>query len=456
MRRSGVILALALLAACRPGTGHETRESGSVPEDVFALMAEADGLAGEELWPGFDPRSAPVAIFDGDRTFLFRHPAPPDGFEPHPDRHGVWTYPDRYPGVTANSSAEIGGFATATLMPAADASSLRERAGILIHESFHVHQGEHHPGWQANEVELFTYPVDDSALLALRRLETEALRRALGPVSLQETACWALKALSVRGERFARMTPGAAGYERAIELYEGLATYVQGRATGIPDEAVLPEGGYAADAVRLRGYGTGTAFARVLDRLSPGWKGATGTDDSVPLDVRLREAVAPPTDGQADCTFTTPERTAIALAAGADVEILRARRADRRSAFRDQPGWILDVVAPGAPLFPQGFDPLNVEGLEEGEVLHTRWLKLGNQAGAVEVSGHSAMTEAAGDHPLFNGVRRLTVTGLAFAPPVTAEGGVVRVEADGIRAEFRGAGVQREGQRTVIRLPPQE
>ncbi|MBW3551137.1 MAG: hypothetical protein KY442_10090, partial [Proteobacteria bacterium] len=68
---------------------------------------------------------------------------------------------------------------------------LRERAGTLIHEAFHVHQRTNHAGWSANEVELFTYPADDASLLVLRRTETEALRRAIAAPSAQAATCWA-------------------------------------------------------------------------------------------------------------------------------------------------------------------------------------------------------------------------------------------------------------------------
>jgi hypothetical protein len=56
-------------------------------------------------------------------------------------------------------------------------------------------------------------------------------------------------------------------------------------------------------------------------------------------------------------------------------------------------------------MFPHGFDPLNVP-VQPDEVLHTRWFKLGNDAGTVEVMGRSSLSRAAGDHPLFTGCAR--------------------------------------------------
>jgi hypothetical protein len=50
----------------------------------MAIMAEVDRLARRPLWPTFEPRQTPVAIVHEAQTFLFRHPAPPPGFQPWP------------------------------------------------------------------------------------------------------------------------------------------------------------------------------------------------------------------------------------------------------------------------------------------------------------------------------------------------------------------------------------
>jgi hypothetical protein len=71
----------------------------------------------------------------------------------------------------------------------------------------------------------------------------------------------------------------------------------------------------------------------------------------------------------------------------------------------------------------------------------------------MEVLGRAALTEAAGAHPLFNGVRKLTISGLTSEPMITAEAnGVVTVKVDGVNAELRGAAVERTGQTVTIRL----
>jgi hypothetical protein len=70
----------------------------------------------------------------------------------------------------------------------------------------------------------------------------------------------------------------------------------------------------------------------------------------------------------------------------------------------------------------------------------------------MEVLGRAALTEAAGAHPLFNGVRKLTISGLTSEPMITEANGVVTVKVDGVNAELRGAAVERTGQTVTIRL----
>jgi hypothetical protein len=451
---AALLLWTALAGGCRPApaTNSPHPEPQRSRTEAAAIIAEVDRLAGVELWPGFDPAAVPVAIYDGENTLLFRHPAPPAGFHGSPEHPGVLRYAGRHPSVAANTSIELNGVRTATLMPGAEGVALRRRVGLLIHEAFHVFQREHHPGWSANEAELFSYPVADAALLALRREESEALRRALAAASPEGTACWARLALDVRYGRFAALAPGAAEYERKTELNEGLASYVEYRALAAPDSAVLPGADFPPEAVRQRAYASGAAIARLLDRLAPAWRQELTLNDSVPLDGLLDTALRARPGAGASCALPAPQRASIRAVASADVEALEERRAELRRDFLGRQGWRLVVVASGTPLFPQGFDPLNVHLLGVGEVLHTRFLELGNAAGTLEVLGRDALTEAAGPHPLFNGVRTLTITGLEREPAVADGAESVVLDADGVRGELRGAAVERDGITITIRL----
>ena len=142
-----------------------------------------------------------------------------------------------------------------------------------------------------------------------------------------------------------------------------------------------------------------------------------------------------------------------------EVRGLTAARAERLATFAARPGWRVVIEAPpGAPIWPQGFDPLNMALLKDGGVLHTRFLKLGNEAGSLEaVDGEAdleSFTEAAGEHPLFNGMRRATIV-LPTEPAVSDSAGTVTVESPGFRASFRGTAARAPQSITItLSAPP--
>lgn len=343
------------------------------------------------LWPGFDPQKIPVAIYDGQRTTLRNHPSPPPEF-----KDGV--YEGRHPAVTGNSSLPIGGIETATVLAA------HPTPGLIAHEQFHVHERTKHPAWSANEADLFVYPADDAEAFALLRRETEALRNALNG---DQSA--ARLALEYRRQRFARIGATAAKYERGSELNEGLATYIQHRVDG--GAVVLADG--PPDGVRDRIYQSGLAYALLLDRWAPRWQEALEGGDPRSLDELLAAALLPPVD------------------VSAEIRELVAKREQRKRDFLAQPGWRITITAKDQPFFPKRFDPLNVHVVGKGEVLHTRFLQLDG----IEILGRSALTEAAGEHPLFNGVRSVTLTGLAQKPEIVGD----RFTAEGVTADLRNA-----------------
>jgi hypothetical protein len=128
------------------------------------------------------------------------------------------------------------------------------------------------------------------------------------------------------------------------------------------------------------------------------------------------------------------------------------RREQDRTALLARPGWRVVIDADAAPLFPQGFDPLNVSRVSATEVLHTRFLKLGNDRGTVELLGQAALTEGrAGQHPLFNGVRRVTIPGVS-AMSVRDSAGVLLVQANGLQARLRGMTADTTG--TTVSVHP--
>lgn len=412
--------------------------------------------ARDTLWPGFDPLSIPLAIYDGERTWLFRHPAPPDDFAPSAlSSIRAHVRDGRHPAVTSNSSAEIGGVLTATLLADGERGTRppAELAATALHEAFHVFQRARHPAWMGNEGDLLLYPVDDANLLALRRLESEALRRALG--TRTQTACYAQLALHYRTRRYSLMDSAFRAYERGTELNEGLATYIQLRSLG-RSSVTIPPDEFPATAVRQRIYATGPAVAFLLDRIRPGWQQSLEAHDRQALDEVLGGALASRAPVKATgCAFTSGDIARITQRATADAARVRADRSSRREQFDARAGWRVElVITAGQPLWPQGFDPLNLERVDGG-VLHTRFLKLGNDRCALTAIDEAdadidALTEGAGAHPLFNGVRRAVVEGLA-APNVAQQGRTVTIETRGLTVRCDAAELaQSRGDETIL------
>lgn len=430
------------------------RAAATTGLDSFAVMARVAQLSSDQLWPGFDPCRVPVALYDGAMTCLFSHPAPPGEFSCSPDHLGVLLVPARHPSLVANSTGEIGGVLTATVdLTGLAGRTVTEVAAIVIHEAFHVIQHERHPTWGANEADLFLYPVDDPDLLALRLLEDMALRRALTTGNHRQALGWAALALDLRRERFASLAEGAAAYERATELHEGLARYIEWRLSPGRPDGLLPEGGFAPDAIRLRGYAMGTAWALLLDRFTEGWREDVERGAALALDDLLHSRLV--RQAVPDIELPASERARARVRATAEVAALVERRVARRDAFLSLPGWRLIVeIGAGEPLWSRGFDPMNVERLGPADVLHGRYLALGNASGALEVLNHPSLTVAAGDHPLFTGVRRVMIAGLGSPPEVRESGCAVGWDLAGCQGEFRGARLHWHDQKVVFHIAP--
>lgn len=415
------------------------------------LVAEFDRLAARPLWPGFVPARTPLAISDGDSTWLIRHPAPPAEFVPVAGWPNASVSAGLYPAVRANTHAEIGGTMSATLLLSGRRRPPRgwtRIAGTLIHEAFHVYQSRYHPGWFGNEGVFFTYPVLDTAVQRLQRLETESWRRAT--LGRARVLCWAKQALRLRHERFARLTPDAVAYERGNELNEGLATWVETKATRAPAESLVPREGFPPVGVRLRAYAVGPVLPYLLDRYAPGWPARLNADTTATLDQLLAGALP---SSRCLVGFSDVEQDSVAALANRDAQAVVSSRDSARREFFDRPGWSIVIEAlPDAPLWPQGFDPWNVIPLDQKATLHRRWMKLGNEAGFIEALNRSVVTFSAGQHPLFNGVARMVVAGLDSLPSITQDSGATRIDGVGLSGRLQNARADTVGQVITVHL----
>lgn len=413
---------------------NQSRKKKPVVTDPLALLSTVDSLCTPDLWPGFNTRLIPLAMYTGGSTVLLRHPSPPAEFVSDPRRKGIYLYRGHHSSIRANTSVEIGGVITATIIPDdTQRRTERELAALVIHEMFHVYQRLHHPDWHGNEVELFTYPVKDIQQLALCKLETAALSRALSGRA-PSGAAWAAEAVRIRSERLGRLSEGAAGYERGSELNEGLASYVEHKAAWPEDIPVLSEDRFGAEDIRIRCSVVGRAFAVLLDQLAPNWKQLLDSGHVQLLDEALRSAV----ERVQPASFTQAEMDDALERARLDVNAIEQHRVELRHEFRTREGWKLTIhAAEGNPLWPQAFDPSRVRKLSDSEVLHERFLKLGNDCGELEVLDRDCLTISAGAHPLFTGVSRLEITGLGNEPQVARSGRGATIRAQGVTGSFR-------------------
>ena len=423
-------------AAAVPG---EATEHAPLPVRIVETLR---ALPSASWWPGFDAARVPVAIFDGEHTYLFGHPSPPAEFV---EIDGGFRVAGQHPSLVANTSFDLGGVSTAgVILSTVESEDLRALAALVAHEAFHVYQRREHPDWIANEGDLFVYPFGDRDNLKSRVLETYALRQALSAEGASRRA-WAARAVQIRAERFASLGDAFVRYEGRSELNEGLAAYIQWQAEGSADDPSLPQPDFAAQEVRQRTYATGTAFARLLDDIDPGWK--KRIDDTDTLDRLLRAALTdvPPITIDDDVKRRATEHAAAESAAFLE-HIARVRRELDEAA-----GTRVTIVAGSEPMAPAGFDPLNVTAVAAKEVVHHRYLELSSSAGQLQLDGVASLTVGAGEHPLFQGISRITFTVPALDVQETADG--VTLTAEGVGATLAGATVRRDERAVVVTLP---
>ena len=201
------------------------------------------------------------------------------------------------------------------------------------------------------------------------------------------------------------------------------------------------------------------ALALLLDRFAPGWQQSLEADDRQSLDGLLRAALDQVADTAAgSCGFSGSATSKIERRARIDAAAVIGGRMKRRRAFDARKEWRLVIqAAEGKPLWPQGFDPLNLERVDGG-LLHTRFLRIGNESGEMTVIDEAgadidALSEGIGPHPLFNGVRRTVVAGLPrLDVREDSAASRISIRVPGVTAEFRDAMVRRNRREVVVEL----
>ncbi len=396
------------------------------PETFHNLHLE---MCRKQLWAGFAPLEIPLLIWDGIHTYAFHHPNPPAPFEPEWD---WYVMSGRAETMVGNSTGTLEFLPIATVM--AVGLSSQAAAALAIHEAFHVFQNMQYPRWSANELEVLRYPMLDVDGLALRRLETRALSRA---ITLQDLG-WVRAALKARASRFARLEERQRIFERELERIEGTAFFVEGR---VKEEAFsLSEEDFAPQDVRQRCAVIGRAWMELLTRFASQSVRGLGSEY---IDLLLKPVAKTAPERPLTFSILEYERER----ARQDIEILKLLRKTKRLEFFDGFGFLLEITS-GTPLQPQGFDPINLEALETGEVLHSRYLRLGDANGWLEMLGASCLTFGA-DHPWL--VTKMYIK-LPNAPSVT-RGAILRVQHEQLKFEWKNAQLELLDRAMRITIP---
>jgi hypothetical protein len=456
--RTGILVLAVGLAL----TG--TADDGQIV-NPFEVVASFDRFSKMELWPGFDATRYPIAVFDGQRTLLFRHPDPPEEFRPLEGHEGVWASPGKHPAMRWNSNADIGGTSTATLLLTIEAGrSVEYEAHILFHEVFHLFSKPLHPTWRPNEMWRYSYPMDDVDNYRQLLLEEEALARAVDSNNDGSTASWTAAALAIRTERSAKLSEEHRTFETALELQEGTAVYMGRSAIGIADDTgrLLEDRG--PEGIRWRCYETGSAIAVILDRLLPGWKRTLDGEPDTTFTELLEMTIA--AREVTPATFNTEELTSVSNRSEAAISNLEV---ERSALYEDFSGRgkrvVVRLTDEDEQLVTGRFNPMAVEVLRNGQILQAHFLAADHPRGEVSLQnphyvrgsldGVIALTTPALQvHPFLYGYRQIVISGFSGDPKVVRDGDAVTIEAEGLKLDFNGATIESNEDELVITVLP--
>lgn len=478
LRSAFLAAMLLILAAPLAAEGVEVAPAGGViaggqeapapgqtaTSELAAYVRGLDATSARGLWPGFDPSRWPIAVFDGERTLLFRHPSPPPEFAPVPGQPGVLAMPGQYPAVVANSGRDIGGVRTATIVQRSGQATPNIKLGVL-EEVFHLFWLSRHAGFRPNEMARYGYPLEDAAIMRAILAEDEALARAVEAGSAEDAAAWAGAALAIRRQRHELLDDELRTFETALEMLEGTANWFAQAALAEPPVATTERlrRAWPAERIRWRFYASGTAMCWLLHRLRPGWQITLDRELDRSIVDLLGDAVA--ASGVMAAAFSPADLAAIEARATRSIADLAARRARLREELAGRTGAriVVDVRSGAERLSIERFDPINLFVLGGGDVVHPAFVALTVADGRIEITnpapvrgeftaGTIAVTSSGSHYPLAGSFHTVTVVGIRGVPRVTTGEGRVTIEAEGVKISLAGAAVTREGETLRVTL----
>jgi hypothetical protein len=342
-------------------------------------------MGGDSIWPGFRPDTIPVLYVLPGQGVLLRGwtGSQPEGFV-----NGWLPVAER---GAASTGTELGGRPAAQVVVGTQTTA--ELVGLTVHETFHVFEAASRQsgkrfGQGENSFLVSSYPVFDATNEAGMALEGRILAAAGRARNNASMRALAREFLAVRESRHRALGHDLAEFEQLAELHEGLAEYAllrAGELTGqhptFADRLTRLDSltGNAALSIRLRYYGTGPAQAHLLDVLAgPSWKRRLIAED-LTLQDALAEAV-----GYREAERALKRRAhvtfgmgAISAAADTSVATLRLSRRAKVDSILGAPGGgvLLVMTIEGRSFGLCGIDPQNLLQVDQGILLHTRWVR---------------------------------------------------------------------------------
>jgi len=421
--------------------------------DVFSVMDMASDIEIDRLWPGFSVDEIPVLVYDSLNTYLFNSGSMPDGFEPSSINKEVFMYRGQYPLVRGNSIVRMGDDWTATSVLSSfsrrtgEKYDLKDMAGIIVHEQFHIFQRTNHPGWLQNDGLLLIYPEETVDALLLRRMEKEAFKRAVIADTRDQIAGWVKLGMQIRKERLDLIPYEFAHYENELQLSEGLSDYIEKRARDQhPHAAMDITDDIAPAGVRDLGYVEGRWMAMIFDRLSPGWKMYLEENDSLYLEDIMKELMdKSPAQEKA---FGPHEVDKMKEDAERDFIDWQERKGEEIEGFYKMPGYSIEIRSSEDPLVIRLFEPLEIEILDNGGVYHRLIFMAGNEKGSLRIRNHPCIT-------WFNNAYRITklmINGLQQEPGINENEKELTIKENGVSVEVKYSVIRSEENRIIIEL----
>ncbi len=445
MRWSGFYTAvLAFTLFARPGLGQmPPAEAVDALVDAHRHIQTLGARRPGAIWPGFQPESIPVVYVlpASGRLLLGWTSELPEGFTPLTGLSNAgWA--SETAGGAASTSVNLEGRQVAQVV--VNELELASLVGITIHEMFHAFQAavsrdDRRFGQGENSFLVTRYPVFDPVNEAEIALEGRLLAAALA--AKDDARERVRQFVAVRESRQRSFDSDLAEFETAAELNEGLAQYAGLRALqlfaedptlGWRDEARVEAArmlgalddliGERERSFRLRYYSTGSALASLLDRFGRAeWKTRL-VESNLTLHDLLAEYVGY-REGERELRARAGrEFDAAALGATArrSVAELRESRRARVDSALSRPGVQVVIMSEGLGFVGLcGIDPQNLLQVDEGVLLHTRWLVL--------CAGSALRAEFT--TPVVHDQRQATVR--AVVGPL----GELRLSADGVLLE---------------------